>query len=169
MNNPSDKRIVEVLSFLLQKVRICAELKYVTKVLRLAQLEPVPGSATYLAGLLNLAGESTPVIDLALYLGLQRCEDYSLETPILICSNEQQKIGMIVDNIIGLTSMEEYTLQMQDEFNRADSPFIAVVKIKNELTLLINMNRILETNVMAEKTRLALNQDLIQMAKIKHD
>ncbi len=130
---------LQILSFMSQKVRLCAEIKYIDKVIQLVRLEPVPGSPTYLVGLLNLAGESIPIIDLALRLNLQRSENYSLDTPILISKYAHKKMGILVDNIMGLTTLKEKNLQIHEEFKHENSPFLAAANVDNELALLINM------------------------------
>jgi purine-binding chemotaxis protein CheW len=126
------------LHFITQNVRICLDINYIRKVLLLAMLEPMPSGPDYLAGLLNIAGESIPVCDLAMCMGLQRKDAYSIDTPMLICTTGTAKTGLLVDKILGITELHKRELQMQTDFDPASSPFQAIATIDAELSLLIN-------------------------------
>jgi purine-binding chemotaxis protein CheW len=157
-----------LLHFLTQNVRVCIELQYVEKVLQLMMLEPVPGGPDELAGLLNLAGKSIPVIDLALYLGLSRDKLYLLNTPILICSLDSHQIGIIVDDVLGLENVLNNDFQMRGEFDATNSPFSAVVTIENELSLLINVHCLMDVSLITRAPTKTLNNNLIKKATKKN-
>ncbi len=142
---------LQVLHFLLHDAHFCIEIKYIEKILPLVLIEAVPNSPKYLVGLMNYAGQSIPVIDLAIYLGFARDHKYSLDTPILLCSDENHTVGIIVDHAIGLDVIEEKSIQMHEEFNTDESPFIAAITLKTEVALLINTKRILGFNLTTVK------------------
>jgi len=169
MLEDSDKRHLQVLHLLICHVRICIALEHINKVLPLASLEPVPGGPEYLVGLLNLAGKSIPIIDLATYLGLPRDDNYTVDTPILICNYDDQKFGMIIDHVKGISTVEDETLQMCDEFKKDNSPFLAVVTIDSELSLLINIPKILSINLLSANDYVASDDKLLHMATIKNE
>jgi purine-binding chemotaxis protein CheW len=131
-----------LLHFLVQDTRICIELNSIVKVLPLVHLKAVPTSAPYLAGLMNLAGDSIAVIDLAMRIGLNRKKSFTLDMPILLCSDGQKQFGLIIDEVIGLELANQSALQKHDEFNDPNSPFIASVNFKNDLSLLLNIKAI---------------------------
>jgi purine-binding chemotaxis protein CheW len=133
----------EVIHFLVQNVHLCFEIQYIVKVLPLVQLKPVPDSPSYLAGLMNIESKSIPVIDLALRLGLKRREKYTLATPIIICNDNSQETGIIVDEILGLSVAEKSALQMQTKFADPESLFRGVITLDTKLALLLNMQQIL--------------------------
>lgn len=163
MNKPLLKSKFQVLRFQVQKVRMCMDLDYVKKVLPLIQLETVPSSPTYLTGLMNLAGKSIPVIDLALRLGLKRNELYTLDNQILLCSDGTNEIGLIVDNVIGLANVSEEELQMRSDFD--NSPFIAAVTLENELSLFLNMSEIIAISLTLEKSGFIFDKELYQFSE----
>ena len=129
---------MKLLSFLLSDVQMCIDLQYVEKVLSLPLLEAVPNSPVYLLGIMNLEGESIPVIDLALRLGMEREELYSITIPIILCRNDTQRVGLIVDEIMGLADVDEELLQLHDNFKQAGSHFLATVTQKQQVSLLLN-------------------------------
>lgn len=137
---------LQIIHFTVENVHLCIDLQFINKIIILPMLKSVPGCPNYLAGLLNMASKSIPVIDLAIRLGLHRRKKYSLETPILICSYSDRETGLIVDSIGGLKLIAEGILQMRDEFNDPHLPFHGVLPIDGQLALLIDMKRILTTN-----------------------
>jgi purine-binding chemotaxis protein CheW len=138
---------LQILHFKIQAVRFCVELHYVNKILPLVELENVPGSPAYVAGLMNIAGQSVPVIDLALRLGLKRCQPYHLDTPVILCADKAEQLAMIVDEIQGLDLVEKDILQMNKEFNKPTSMFKGTLTFKQEVSLLIDMNKVFDNSL----------------------
>lgn len=152
------KKKLKVLNFTLQNAQLCTDIKRVDKVIQLPMLKRVPGSPYYLVGLLNMAGISIPVVDLALRLGLQRQQAYHLDTIILLCSSKERKMGMIVDKVTGLNEIEEGKLQMRMEFNQPLSPFIAIATIKEELSLLLDIEKIMHSDTIFDVALFDVNE-----------
>ncbi len=155
------KSTLQILHFQSQGVHFCIDLNYISKVFPLMAIEPIPGSPHYVAGLMNLAGHSIPVIDFIMSIGLKRNKHYSLDTPILYCKNENHELGMIVDSVIGLDFINEAAIQMQDQFNDTNSPFIGTVVLNNDITLFINMGEILKTNLVRVNPNFYIDNNLI--------
>lgn len=130
---------IQVMRFMARNVHLCVDLSYVKKVLPLAALEKIPNSPEFLVGLLNLAGIGVPIIDLALRLGLTRNKKYSVDTPILLCLNENKEVGFIIDELIGLFTLPGSALQIPDEFKDNTQPFTGALEIDTKLYLLINI------------------------------
>lgn len=91
-----------VIVFLVNEVCCCVELEYVARVMPLCAIDPVPMGASYLRGLLSIGGGEVPVIDLAERLCLDDRRPYDLGTPILLCSDGNRQIGLIVSTVLGL-------------------------------------------------------------------
>ena len=137
----------QVLHFLLRDAHFCMEIKYVEKILPLVLIQAVPNSPPHMVGLINHAGKSITVIDLATLLGFDLGKKYSRNTPILLCSDGNHTAGMIIDHVIGLGDVEEKSIQMQKEFETKRSLFLAAITLKTEVALLINTKQILEDNL----------------------
>lgn len=137
------KSKLQLIQFNLDDMSVCAELKYINKVLLLPALEKVPGSPHYVAGLMNVAGASVLVVDLLLCLNLERKNLYTLDTPILLCQSNSRMFGLIVDNVVGLAEIEETDMQMKDELTAADSIFIASIPLNSKLSLMVNIPKLL--------------------------
>lgn len=137
--------IISVLRFELPGISGCIDLEYLVKVLLIPHLSPVPGGRPYLIGLMNLAGNSVPVIDLALRLKIPRTKKYTLETSVLLCTADTDTIGLIVDKVHGLTTILTQDIQISEERDTAHSLFAGTVIIDNKLTYLINFRNVIST------------------------
>ncbi len=138
---------LQLLHFVLQDMRLCIDLQNVSKVLPLVFLETIPSSPNYIVGLMNISGKSTPIIDLATRLGMKRHNKYSLDVPVLLCGDDKHEAGFVVDQILEIVDVYPNSLQMQDEFDKPTSFFSASVSLENELSLLINISRVLDVSL----------------------
>lgn len=139
---PHQKSRLQFLNFMVQNTNICIDIKHIKQVLPLMQLEPVPGSAASLVGLMNLAGESIPVIDLAVCLGLERIKKYSIDAPVLLCHADNHSFGLIIDAVFKLEETDEQSCKMSNEFKHRDSPFRGVLETEQGLSLLLNPGKV---------------------------
>lgn len=132
---------------------MCVILKHVVKVLPLMELQTVPDAPGYVKGLMNLQGNSVPVIDLAERLGAAGAStSYTIDTPILLCEIMNKRIGLIVDEIPGVMVVEKGDLQMQSEFQQSQRYFMAVVNHGGTSALLVNLDRIAEKGFLQKNT-----------------
>lgn len=116
------------------------DLNYIERVLPLPLLEKVPACPIYCAGLMNFKNKCIPVIDLALGIGLTREELYTLNIPVLLCSDGSHPLGLIVDKIIGLGEIDEEKIEIHEEFTGNESPFFGAITFAAGVSLLINLN-----------------------------
>lgn len=136
--------------FSVNKSCLFLPLHQVDTVMHLVMLEPIPDAPSYVAGLMNMGGNNIPVIDLILRLGMERKKNYSVYTPLLLCSNETNKVGIIVDDVIGISDVNESSLQMQNKFDKLNSPFIASVTNNLGTALLLNLTTIINFRLSVE-------------------
>jgi len=139
---------IQVLRLLVKNVFLCLPLNHVNKILPLMMLEPIPHSPLYILGLLNFAGNSIPVIDLAVRLGYVRDQPYSLDIPIMLCTQDSRELAFVVDKVLGIADLAADSLQMQAQFDKAHSLFLGSVAIDNQLTFLLNVENLFDVNLM---------------------
>lgn len=169
MGNFSATTDLQLIHFSLLGIPLCIDLKYVNKVFLLPELVTVPGGPPYLMGLMNFLGSSIPVIDLALRLGLPRTQQYNLGTQVLLCFNQEQQVGLIIDQVIGLEHASKTNLQMREEFKAENSPFLAAIEHNADLALMINMDVVLDINIQAKENEIVMDQDFISMTRKYHE
>lgn len=124
----------------------CIDLNNVERTFSLVALQAVPGSAPYVAGIMNFAGSSLPVIDLALRLGLPS-SPYTLDTPIMVCVQDDQRIGVIVQDVIGIQTLHEQDRQLTRELSRHGAAFRASAHTEQGLALLLDSAWLLQTEL----------------------
>ncbi|MBI2785958.1 MAG: chemotaxis protein CheW [Legionella longbeachae] len=131
---------LKVLHFRLKDIQVCMDLHYIEKVLPLPLLEIIPSSPIYFVGLMNFKNKCIPVLDLSICIGLVRDQTYSLNTPILLCSDGAHQIGLIVDNVVGLGVIDEEKIEIHEEMTNKSSPFFGAVTQNTGVVLLINIS-----------------------------
>lgn len=124
----------------------CMDLVNVERAISLVAMQTVPGCAPYVAGIMNYAGSSLPVIDLAIRLGLQSSA-YTLDTPIMICSHEHQRMGVIVQDIAGIQTLREQDKQLTRELAGIDAAIRASVHTGSGLALLLDAAWLLQSEL----------------------
>jgi len=135
-----------VLRVLLRKLQCAIYLDYIERVLPLAALQPVPGAPNHLAGILNYRGLSLPVVDLGAWLGVAGKEPYHIDTPMLLCSDGQTRIGFVVNEVMQIERAEASSVQLQAAFSSSGSPFAASLNTAAGLALLLDMKQIMTFN-----------------------
>jgi purine-binding chemotaxis protein CheW len=147
MESLAQQTKLQVLHFLLQDAQLCIDLTHVYKAILLPSLEIIPNCPNYIAGLMNLAGKSIPIIDLATKLNMVRRDNYTTDTPILLCQSNQHLLGFVIDKILNLTTIDTNTIQMHDDFSHENSYFIGAITLEHEISLLINFASLAEGNL----------------------
>lgn len=119
-------------------VLTCIPLSHIERTISLVAIQPMPSSADYVVGMMNFAGSSLPVIDLAMRLGLPTAP-YTLDTPIMVCAHEKQRIGVIVQNIVGIRTLQDSDQQLAEEFSRYGTAFCASAHTDLGLVLMLDV------------------------------
>ncbi len=163
MEKAGDAR--HVLHFIAHDNQFCVELEWVERVLSLVALKPVPLSPRYVVGLMTLRGESIVVIDLAERLGLMDHDLYTVNTPILLCSNRAGKLtGLVISEIVGVDLVADDELQLVPLFEEPASPFESVVNTDRGPSLLLNVDRITAIDIMADGTDINFDPDKVSQS-----
>lgn len=105
-----------IIVFVVHDVKCCLKLDWVARVVLLAALDPVPLGPPYLRGLLSVAGQEVPVIDLAERLLMEGRRPYNLGTPIMLCSHADKCVGVIVSSMLGTAVADQESLQLSGMF-----------------------------------------------------
>lgn len=74
------------------------EISYVTEIIAMQEITPVPHTRSYVKGIINLRGTIVPVIDMSLRFAHPEIE-YTDRTCIIVLSMDEMSIGLIVDEV----------------------------------------------------------------------
>ena len=89
------------------------ELKYVNEIIPMQYMAPVPEVEHYIKGLINLRGKIVPVIDVADRFGKESFE-YNDRTCIIVIDVQNVVVGLIVEKILEVVSIEEEDILPDD-------------------------------------------------------
>ena len=84
----------------------CSSLADVREVIKYRSASPVPEAPSYQEGIINLRGEVIPIINLSKKLNVEDGSNQSKQTSIIIFSFDNNKIGIVVDNVIEVLSID---------------------------------------------------------------
>lgn len=127
-------------------VLTCLCLSHIARTISLVSIQAMPGAADHVVGLMNFSGSSIPVIDLAIRLGLPSLP-YTLDTPILVCMHEDRRIGVIVQDIVGIRTLHSQDEQLSAEFGRHGSAFRASAHTDLGLVLMLDVSWLTQTEL----------------------
>lgn len=100
-------------------------------------ITPILDSDIYVEGLINLRGEAIPVIDLRLFLNVEKFNENETDTDIiiLILKHGTKRLGIIVDAIyhVSEVNVEDDDTSKDNENNLYNVYFPKIVKIEDEL------------------------------------
>lgn len=124
------------------------DIQDVPRVIHMVKLQPVPGMPEYFQGLLNLEGKNIPVIDLAMRLGIRKKKEYSLNTPIIICADKNNRVGLIVDEVFDVTRYDPSQTQLANLDGDGNNSFISgsIQSANGDVLLLNTKNMYFHTN-----------------------
>lgn len=91
---------ISVIEFLLFPERYAIASAFVREVLKISEVTAIPGTPSYIAGVINYRGSIVSVINMKDLLGLKE-KGLTEMNKVLMLSNDKMEFGLIADGIIG--------------------------------------------------------------------
>ncbi|ADC89147.1 CheW protein [Thermocrinis albus DSM 14484] len=132
----------ELLAFYLEGELFGVPLRKVLEVSRMVPIVPVPFSPTYVKGVINVRGEILPVVDLKGPLRMKRTRE---ENRIVLLETERGKVGVLVDEVVGVMRVEEQRFEPNPMVGRYSEFVEKVAYLKEGLLCLLEMDRIINS------------------------
>lgn len=82
----------------------------VREINRVSDITPVPQTAAFVAGVMNLRGKVIPVVDLRLKLGMPQIP-HTKETCIIVIEANSGQVGMIVDSVSAVIDLSKEQIE----------------------------------------------------------
>ena len=108
----------QILEFALGEQRYCVSIEAVVEIVRSKELTSIPDSPPQIAGMTDLRGQTTTVLDLTRIFDLQTSGD---RKQIIIIEGEE-RIGWLVDRVRAVSSLQDVHVDTVD-----DSPYVTGV------------------------------------------
>lgn len=105
-NESKQGAVKQLVVFKLQNEDFGIDIQQVREVLKLSPITPVPHSAAFLEGVINVRGTITPVVDLRRRFELAGKENTD-ETRIIIVDINEEQVGLMVDAVTEVLRIEE--------------------------------------------------------------
>jgi purine-binding chemotaxis protein CheW len=135
---------VQMVAFKLETEEFAVDIHQVREVLKMAAVTPLPQSATFIEGVINLRGEIIPVVDLRKRFELSGWERND-QTRIIIVEIKDSYVGLIVDSVTEVLRFSSANIQPPPSKvagTRTDL-IKGVGKIGERLLIILNLEKIL--------------------------
>lgn len=135
---------IQLVVFKLGREEYGVSILQVQEIKRITEITRVPHSPDYIKGVMNLRGSVLPVIDLKKRLNLPQAE-YTDDTRIIIIKVEDINVGMIVDAVSEVTTIDQNNIEPPQAVvgGIAADYLSGVGKLENRLLILLNAEAII--------------------------
>ncbi len=113
----------------------------VDEVIRMVGMSKAPETLPFVVGLVNIRGHIVPVVDMRARLHLERGE-YSLATPILVARTEDSSVGLVVDRVLEVITLNESAIERPNNMFSKSRCLIGVAKVSAKMVFLIDLQEI---------------------------
>jgi purine-binding chemotaxis protein CheW len=134
----------QYLTFLLEDREYGLEIFNIREIRGYSPITPIPNVPPHVRGVMNLRGTVLPVIDLRMKFHLPSVE-YSKFTVIVIATVADKTVGLLVDAVSDVLTVEQDAMREAPDFGAAvDTRFInGVFQSKDRLAVALNLEKLL--------------------------
>ncbi|MFH1414365.1 MAG: chemotaxis protein CheW [Candidatus Omnitrophota bacterium] len=118
------------------------DIERVREVIRMREITPIPDTAEFVEGVINLRGKVIPVINLRTKLGLER-KKLANSDRILITKIKSNLIGLLVDQAPEVITIDQASIVPPDDLLKDADYLIGVAKLMERLVLITNIEKLL--------------------------
>ena len=139
------------LSFPLNKVIYGITIRCVTEVIRFQEITEVPRMPDFMNGVINLRGRVIPTMDIRTRFKIPH-RDYDDRTCIVVVDIDNMPVGLIVDTVTGVISIEAKDVEIPAQTRQSDdNQFISGMgKSNGKITILLNVQKLLSEDELEE-------------------
>jgi purine-binding chemotaxis protein CheW len=153
----SNSEEIKLISFLLDEKEYAININFVQEIIAVQEIvegkvktitiTTVPKSPEYMKGVIDLRGHIIPIINLRKILGLEEKEGKKEEEKIVIIEIQDIRFGILIDSVKEVLNIHKFDIEPVPQFAEKEEKieFLeGVVKLKDRLVLLFNLNKILK-------------------------
>jgi len=120
------------------------DISSVREIIQMQTVTRVPGSVSFVEGMINLRGIVIPVVDLRKRFGLDSAE-HDKDTRIMVMHCKGQDIGMIVDSVTEVLRIQSDSIEPPSSVvTSSDSEYLlGTAKLTDRLVILLDTDRVL--------------------------
>lgn len=138
---------VKFVTFLLGNETYAVHASKVNEVLRHTDITPVPGSPSFVLGIINLRGDVLTVIDTREIFGLEP-EEISAQSRIVVVELEDYAVGALVDRVAEVVDLNEASIEPSPNTGNDQATMFmqGVYHYENELLVLVDFANVANLN-----------------------
>jgi purine-binding chemotaxis protein CheW len=120
------------------------DISFIDNIVRMQSITRVPHVQPYFAGVINIRGEVVPVMSLRVKMGLEP-DEYTSKTRIIIVKSESNaSVGLIVDEVREVVTLDERTIDEVIRDSKVDETYInGIGKNGDTLISLLDLNAVI--------------------------
>lgn len=154
----ADTQSGKYLTFFLDKESFGIDIRYVTEIVGIQKIRPLPESPDYIKGVINLRGDIIPVIDMRLRLKKESAA-YTDRTCIIVVEITGMQVGLIVDRVEEVASISDSDIVPPPDFKSGyQSRYIqGIGKKGDEIRLILNCERLFNAEELKSFSQINMN------------
>lgn len=129
------------------------EIRYVTEIIGVQKITPVPNTPHYLKGVINLRGKVIPIMDVRRRFHLPECE-YDERTCVIVVRLSETLIGLVVDTVSEVVAIPSSDIQPPPGRTSHQNQFVqGLGKLGDGIKILLDVTKLLaeeELSIMGE-------------------
>lgn len=136
------------LTFYMDDKSYGVELMHVLEIISIQVITTIPRTPAYVKGIINLRGRIVPVIDVRTKFAMPQRE-YDERTCIIVLNMAEMYVGLIVDMVSEVITLDNNTLSSLPELNNtvATSYLSSVAKVGEKLVLNLDCEKFLQDDL----------------------
>ncbi|SFA73777.1 purine-binding chemotaxis protein CheW [Bacillus sp. cl95] len=152
--NETLSAVMKIIVFQLKEKEYAIPVSQVRSIEKVQHITRVPGTVSFVKGVINLRGVVTPIIDLRNRFGLDETV-YSDSTRVIIAALEEMEVGLIVDAANDVIDIPTDSIEPPPEIvGVLEAEYInGVVKIDKRLLILLELKKVLDEDDVLKATK----------------
>ncbi len=94
-----DGDTLQITAFRLGKEEFGIDILYIREIIRMPVITRVPNAPSYVLGIFNMRGKVVPVVDITQRLGVERNDEITDETKVIVVQVNNVLVGFVVDAV----------------------------------------------------------------------
>lgn len=126
--------VIDVVVFEMNRTYYALDINLVREIVEIMDITPIPRMPPHIAGMINLRGEITKIINLNILLEIPDGSGEESRKIIVLTSEETggPKQGIIVDNVRSVIGIDENKIDNMDDAFKKEAYIKGIIKEKSE-------------------------------------
>lgn len=135
------------LTFFIDNTCYGIELLYISEIISIQPITHIPNLPHYFKGIINLRGKVAPIIDVRLKFN-QEERPYDDKTCIIMVNISDMQVGLIVDRVADVVSMDDAVRNPPPESGRNGDRYLSsIAKIRDKVILNIDCEKFFQSDL----------------------